>query len=121
MPVIEGFTSQNALPVERINDKVSRQVLSGAQGMIVWWKAKAGGHVQAHKHPHEQIFWMLKGRMEFRIAGEKKSCGPGEMAVIPGNVEHEAWFVEDTEVIDVFAPRRDDFLTGEPPPYVTKD
>jgi hypothetical protein len=38
--------------------------------------------------------------------------------VIPGGVEHEAWFPEDTEVIDVFAPRREEFLTGEIPAYM---
>ena len=29
-------------------------------------------------------------------------CGPGDLGVIPGGGEHEAWFHEDTEVIDVF-------------------
>src|SRR5262249_55875488 len=33
---------------------------------------------------------------------------------IPGGTEHEACFREDTEVIDFFAPRRDDFLLGMP-------
>ena len=33
----------------------------------------------------------------------------GDVAVIPGNVEHEGFFPEDTEVVDVFAPRREDF------------
>jgi hypothetical protein len=40
------------------------------------------------------------------------------MAVIPGGVEHEAFFPEDTEVIDFFAPVREDFLTGEVPSYM---
>jgi hypothetical protein len=35
--------------------------------------------------------------------------------VIPGGTEHEAWFREDTEVIDFFAPPRDDFLLGGKP------
>ncbi len=38
---------------------------------------------------------------------------PGDVAVIPGNVEHEGIFPEDTEVIDIFAPPREDFLAGE--------
>ena len=40
------------------------------------------------------------------------------MAVIPGNVEHEGFFPEDTEVVDVFSPPREDFLTGQPPSYM---
>ena len=36
----------------------------------------------------------------------------GDVAVIPGNVEHEGIFPEDTEVVDIFAPPREDFLAG---------
>ena len=42
----------------------------------------------------------------------------GDVAVIPGNVEHEAIFLEDTEVVDVFAPPREDFLSGGLPTYL---
>ena len=56
--------------------------------------------------------------MEFRIGSERKMCRPGDIAVIPGGVEHEAWFHEDTEVIDVFAPPREDFLAGGTPAYM---
>jgi hypothetical protein len=42
------------------------------------------------------------------------------MVVIPGGVEHEAWFPEDTEVADVFAPPREDFLAGDTPAYMRK-
>jgi len=58
------------------------------------------------------MFWMISGRMDFRLGGERRTCGPGDLAVVPGGVEHEAWFVEDTEVIDVFSPPREDFFPG---------
>jgi quercetin dioxygenase-like cupin family protein len=48
----------------------------------------------------EQTVWMLKGKMEFRLGSEQRVCGPGDVVVIPGGAEHEAWFREDTEVID---------------------
>ncbi len=120
MPVLQGFTELAALPVERVSDKISRRILSGEQGMVVWWTMKAGAHAAAHKHPHEQIVYMLTGRMDFRIGNEKRAMGPGDVAVIPGGVEHEGFFPEDTEVIDVFAPPREDFLTGEVPAYMRK-
>jgi hypothetical protein len=40
MPVLFGFKQLAALPEERITDKISRRVLSGKQGMIVWWTIK---------------------------------------------------------------------------------
>jgi quercetin dioxygenase-like cupin family protein len=63
---------------------------------------------------------MLSGKMKFRIGDEVRVCGPGELCVIPGGVEHEAWWLEDTEVIDVFSPPREDFLTGAAPAYMRK-
>jgi quercetin dioxygenase-like cupin family protein len=118
MPQLKGFASLGQLPSERITDKIERRVLAGDQGMIVWWSMKAGAHVAPHQHPHEQIAWVVRGRMEFRIGSERHACGPGDVAVIPGGVEHEGWFPEDTEVIDVFAPPREDFLAGGPPSYM---
>jgi hypothetical protein len=42
----------------------------------------------------------------------------GDVAVIPGNVEYEGFFPEDTEVINVFSPPREDFFAGGTPSYM---
>ena len=52
--------------------------------------------------------------MEFRLGSEQRVCGQG----IPGGTEHEAWFREDTEVIDFFAPPH--FLLGGKPAYMSE-
>jgi quercetin dioxygenase-like cupin family protein len=121
MPRISGFGSLKTLAEEQVNEKITRRIASGDQGMIVWWSVKAGAHAAAHKHPHEQIMWMLSGRMDFRVGDEMRSCVAGDFAVIPGGVEHEAWFPKDTQVIDVFAPPREDFLEGGTPPYMKQE
>jgi quercetin dioxygenase-like cupin family protein len=118
MPVMTGFHALNDLPIEKVTDKITRRVLAGDKGMVVWWSMKAGAHAAAHRHPHEQMFWVLEGRMEFRLGQDTRTCVAGDVGVIPGGVEHEAWFPEDTEVVDVFAPPREDFVTGETPAYM---
>jgi quercetin dioxygenase-like cupin family protein len=118
MPKVTGFSTFASIPEERISDKISRRVVSGEQGMIVWWSIAQGVHVEPHQHPHEQIVWLLKGRMEFRLGDERRICGPGDIVVIPANTEHEGWVNEDTEVIDVFSPPREDFLEGGRPAYL---
>jgi quercetin dioxygenase-like cupin family protein len=120
MPVIAGFEKLASVPEERITDKIGRRVISGEQGTMVYWRMKAGAHAAAHKHPHEQFAWMIKGAMEFRLGAEKRTVKPGDLLVIPGGVEHEAFFPEDTEVIDFFAPVREDFLTGAVPAYMAR-
>ena len=55
-----------------------------------------------------------------RARCEQRVCGPGDVVVIPGGTDHEAWFREDTEVIDFFAPPREDFLLGGKPAYMSE-
>src|SRR5919109_3667736 len=109
MPIIAGFDKLASVPEEQITDKIRRRVISGKQGTMVYWSMKAGAHAAAHKHPHEQFVWMLKGTMDFRIDNEKRMMKSGDVAVIPGGVEHEGYFLEDSEAIDFFAPVREDF------------
>ena len=57
-----------------------------------WWSIGAGVHVEPHSHPNEQIVWN-------RLGSEQRVCDQGDVIVIPGGTEHEAWFREDSEVI----------------------
>jgi quercetin dioxygenase-like cupin family protein len=118
MPKLSGFSSLAALPVERIADKITRRVASGDQAMVVWWNFKAGAHVGAHSHPHEQIISMISGALDVRIGAERRTMKAGDIAVIPGGIEHEVLVLEDTEVIDTFAPPREEFLVSELPNYM---
>ena len=58
---------------------------------------------------------MLKGKVEFP---PRHGLRPRRRRGRPGGLEHEAWFRENTEVIDFFAPPRDDFLLGGKPAYM---
>jgi hypothetical protein len=72
MPTLVGFGTFAALPEERISDKISRRILSGDEGMIVWWSIGAGVHVEPHSHTNEQIVWMLKGKMSSASAANSR-------------------------------------------------
>jgi quercetin dioxygenase-like cupin family protein len=120
MPTLSGFGTFASVPEEKVTDKIRRRMIAGEQGMLVWWSMQAGAHIAAHQHANEQIVWMLKGKMAFRIGEERRTCRPGDIAVIPGGVEHEGWIEEDAEVIDVFAPPREDFLSGGTPAYMAQ-
>src|SRR5262249_46205896 len=118
MPLMSGFGALEKLPWERITDKIERRVLAGKHGMIVWWKIKAGAHAGAARPPPQQNVLVLKGEMEFPLRNERRSMIGGDVAVIPGDIEHEGFFPEDTEVVDIFAPPREDFLAGGTPSYM---
>ena len=113
VPVMKGFMNLDRIPEEKVTPLITRKIVTGEKEMVVFWKMKAGAHAAAHSHPNEQIFWMLSGKMEFRLGKEKRLCGPGDVGVVPAGAEHEAWFPEDTEVIDIWSPPREDFYTGQ--------
>jgi len=47
----------------------------------------ANQDLHGYRHANEQIVWMLKGKMEFRLGTEQRVCGPGDVMVNPGGSE----------------------------------
>ncbi len=70
--------------------------------------------------PHEQIAVMVSGKLRLAVGDEETVMGPGDMVLIPSNTPHEAEALEDTVVMDIFSPPREDFLSGEGPAYMNK-
>ncbi|MBI2460557.1 MAG: cupin domain-containing protein [Candidatus Rokubacteria bacterium] len=107
------FIDWEQVPAEKVAEGITRKMVTGERLSFVLWRFAAGLHVPAHRHPNEQIAYMIRGKMEFRLGDERRTLSrPGEILLVPANVEHEAWFPEETEVVDVFSPPREDFLTG---------
>ena len=71
---------------------------------------KKGTVVPMHKHFHEQTGYLVKGKLLFNIAGEEIIAEPGDSWNIAGNVEHAAEALEETVLIEVFSPVREDYL-----------
>ena len=107
----------NAVPLEQLNDKVRRRMITGTNEMLVQWEFVRGAYVGRHSHPHEQIVVMRQGRLKLIVGDSETVMGPDDIVVIPPNVVHEAEALEDTVVTDIFSPPREDFLTGDTPDY----
>jgi quercetin dioxygenase-like cupin family protein len=108
---MSGFGELDKVAPEQINDKISRRVVAGKQGMMVWWSIKAGAHAAAHHHPHEQIVWIIEGEVDFHVGDETVRLGPGGLVVVPPNVTHYAEVVGDKPALnlDVFTPARPEY------------
>jgi quercetin dioxygenase-like cupin family protein len=67
--------------------------------------------VAAHAHPHEQMGYLLEGRLEFTVGGVTRLLGPGDMWRIPGGVVHSVRALNQPALaLDVFHPIREDYL-----------
>jgi quercetin dioxygenase-like cupin family protein len=70
----------------------------------------AGGVVEEHSHPNEQMGLVLEGELTFTIGGETRTLKPGDVFRIPGGVPHSV-VAGDTpaKALDVFYPIRDEY------------
>ena len=107
----------SAIPPEKLNPLLSRQFVTGTQGMLSRIQLQKGCIVPWHSHPNEQIVFILSGNLRFTVGeeGTEKQVYDvhgGSVLVIPGNVPHMAEALEDTDNLDIFAPPREDWITG---------
>ncbi len=69
--------------------------ITGAELEIGYYTEPKGSGAKPHHHPSEQIILVLAGRLRMRIASEVRDIGPGEVALILGDQEHEQQALED--------------------------
>jgi len=69
-----------------------------------------GANLPDHEHPHEQIGYLISGRMDLTFSGQVYEAMPGDSWCIPGGVQHGVTIVEDSIAIEVFSPVREDYL-----------
>ena len=66
-----------------------------------------GAELSEHAHDEEQMFYIMSGRLRYRVNGEDILAGPGDAIVVPANAPHwgcvegeeEAVFIEVKERI----------------------
>ncbi|MBP7401663.1 MAG: cupin domain-containing protein [Clostridia bacterium] len=90
---------------------VTRKVLAHAPGMMAAEMRFEQGAVGAlHAHPHEQIGYVVGGRFLLTLDGETVEIRAGDTYHVRPGVMHGVKALESGVLLDVFAPRRDDFL-----------
>ena len=76
---------------------------------LAFWELPAGRELPEHSHPHEQVLVQRSGRFEITIDGETTVVEPGDCVVIPSGAVHSGRTLTDCEILDVFAPVREDY------------
>jgi quercetin dioxygenase-like cupin family protein len=103
------------IPLETVNPMMTRRVITGELMTVARIYFKDGFLVPRHSHHNEQITQVISGTLRFRFGenGEQEfDVNAGGVVVIPANLPHEALCVGDVEEMDMWAPRRDDWLDG---------
>lgn len=96
-----------------IQPGVHRRILAHESGvMMVLYRIAPGSRFAMHTHPHVQSGTVLEGGGQFQVGNETWTLRVGSSYTVPGNVPHELKAAPDvpTVVLDVFTPRREEFL-----------
>lgn len=89
---------------------VWRRTLSwGERLMVVQTTLEEGAVVPAHRHPHEQITYVVEGELSMEVEGQTHVLRAGASLLFPPNVEHGATALTRTIVLDTFSPPREDY------------
>ncbi len=90
---------------------VSFDVLSiGKQTMLTKMNYRKGDHVPFHKHSNEQSGYVISGKVQIKFLNNDELLKPGDSYSIAEDVEHSLDAIENSEIIDVFVPPREDYL-----------
>ena len=106
-------TSWETVEVEKLNDLLSRQMISGDNATVSQLLMQRGAVVPRHSHVNEQYSWIMSGKLKFVFDDREILVGAGEFLLIPPDVPHSAVAMEDTVDVDFFAPRREDWIRKE--------
>jgi quercetin dioxygenase-like cupin family protein len=97
---------------------VRRRILAhGSSAMMVLYRIEPGRVFPRHTHPHAQYGTVLEGGGTFHVGDQSWTLRPGDGYFVPPDVPHELRSdpSKSTVILDVFAPRRDDFLNETVP------
>ncbi|MFA9454044.1 MAG: cupin domain-containing protein [Candidatus Aminicenantaceae bacterium] len=82
----------------------------GDKTLLAEFRLSRGSKVPEHSHPHEQTGYMISGHMRFFVEGKTIDVEPGDAWNIAGEVPHGVEVLDDSVVIEVFSPKREDYL-----------
>jgi quercetin dioxygenase-like cupin family protein len=104
------YTPTNASILSSPEPGMQRQILAYNQNvMLVRHHFLKGWKGKSHSHPHEQLVYVVSGRIQFDAGGKTIELRTGDSVIVEGNVAHRATALEDSEVLDLFVPSREDY------------
>ena len=69
---------------------------------------------EPHKHPHQQMTYVLEGEFTFHVGSESKDVKEGDTIFMPPDMMHNCELkCVRGRLLDVFSPIREDFLIRE--------
>ncbi len=101
------------VPLERLNPLLARQALHCDNMTVSLIHLDKGCVVPEHRHANEQMSILLTGRLRFRGPDFDVTLEPGRLMHLSPDEPHSVEALEDSIAMDLFAPAREDWRTGD--------
>lgn len=107
---MSAFEKLSGLRPYQLRDGITARAVNGDRLTMAVIDLEPNAISPEHHHDNEQLGFVIKGTIEFRIGSEKRILHAGDTYLIPSHVPHEAIAgPEGATVTDVFAPVRADW------------
>jgi quercetin dioxygenase-like cupin family protein len=117
---MSAFEKLSKLRPHLLRDGITARAVNGERLTMAVIDLEPNAISPEHHHDNEQLGFVIKGTIEFRVGSEKRVLQAGDTYLIPSHVPHEAVAgPEGATVTDVFAPVRADWADlkrAEPSP-----
>ena len=104
-----GIKSDNGY-IEVLKGIKIKTIAYGKDTLMAEFIMEKNSTLSDHSHINEQTGYLVYGKIELFINGVSMLINPGDSWNIPSGVEHKAKIIEDSLAIEIFSPRRDDYL-----------
>ena len=96
-------------PVEALPGIFRRTLFYNENIMLCHFFLKKGSEVPLHSHKEHQVGYVIKGKLKFITNEQEFITEAGDSYIFGSDEKHGASILEDSEVIDVFTPSREDY------------
>lgn len=96
------FYRFEGLPQETISPHYSTAAGGTVTGDVIEvgkYRMAKGTGADPHRHPNEQIVYVLRGKLRVRVEQEERTLEPGDVVHFPSNIIHEVRALEDSEFL----------------------
>ncbi len=96
------FYRFDALPQETVSPHYSTatgSTVTGEKIEVGLYRMPAGTGAAPHRHPNEQVIFVLSGRVRARVGDEEQEVTPGGVILIPSNTVHHVQALEETQFL----------------------
>ncbi len=77
--------------------------------MLCHFTLEKNAEIPLHNHKEHQIGYIIKGKLKFITENHEFIAKEGDSYIFDSNEKHGALVLEDSEVVDMFNPAREDY------------